>query len=295
MSETTRPIPYPADTRAKGWRFELDYEKIEQSDTWDLAAEIPMAQHSLLMMWLISWRQEPCGSMPADDEVIRSKCKIPPKFWAAVRPVLLRGWWIAEDGRLYHDTITERVMEMLEYRRKNAERVAAFKLKQRESRAGNALLTGQQGDKNDTGTGTGTNTEAKASVSGAKAPSTRGSRLPKDWVLPKTWGDWAATRYPHWGQDIIRQIGQEFGNHWKSKAGKDATKLDWELTWQNWCTGDITQRAHPPPTANSETPYQRSMREKYEQATPAIAAKRPGAAPAPNPMDVLDGLTRITC
>lgn len=23
-----KPIPYPADTSAKGWRFELDYERI---------------------------------------------------------------------------------------------------------------------------------------------------------------------------------------------------------------------------------------------------------------------------
>ena len=40
----TRPAaPYPAITRAKGWRFELDYEQVDQSDTWALAAEVPMA------------------------------------------------------------------------------------------------------------------------------------------------------------------------------------------------------------------------------------------------------------
>ena len=26
----TLPAPYPADTRAKGWRFEIDYEKVEE-------------------------------------------------------------------------------------------------------------------------------------------------------------------------------------------------------------------------------------------------------------------------
>jgi uncharacterized protein YdaU (DUF1376 family) len=119
-----REPPYPGDTRARGWRFELDYEQIEQSDTWDMAAEIPMAQHALLMMWLISWRQEPCGSLPNDEAVIRAKCRMPPKVWAQCRDVLMRGWWLASDGRLYHDTIAQRVLAMLDKRANDAQRAA---------------------------------------------------------------------------------------------------------------------------------------------------------------------------
>lgn len=120
--EMRRPAPYPSDTRAKGWRFELDYEKIEQSDTWSLAAEVPMAQHSLLMMWMMAWTQVPCGSLPNDTAIIRAKCKVPPKMWPALQPVLMRGWWQAEDGRLYHDTIVLRVIEMLSERNKGSYR-----------------------------------------------------------------------------------------------------------------------------------------------------------------------------
>ncbi len=156
MSEA-RPAPYPADTRAKGWRFELEYERIEQSDTWAIAEEVQMAQHALLFMWLAAWKQEPCGSFPNDEAVIRTKCRVPPKLWPTLRAVLLRGWWLADDGRLYHPTITARVLEMLEYRRKTAERVAKHKEAKRSERAGNALPTEQQQVKNDTGTGTGTN------------------------------------------------------------------------------------------------------------------------------------------
>lgn len=159
-----RPAPYPPDTRAKGWRFELDYEQIEQSDTWDIAGEIPMAQHALLMMWLVAWRQEPCGSFPSDEAVIRAKCKLPLKMWAQCREILLRGWWFADDGRLYHDTIAARVLEMLEYRAKNAKRVADFKAKQREQREGNALPTRESQSNNDTGTGTGTSSSSEPSV-----------------------------------------------------------------------------------------------------------------------------------
>lgn len=168
----TRPVPYPADVRAKGWRFELDHERIEQSDTWALApADV---KPWLLMLWLTAWRQEPCGSLPADDELIAAKTGMPLKTFAKVRGKLMRGWWQAEDGRLYHDTVTKRVLEMLaardaerrrkaEYRqRKDAERLAAS--------GGTPYLShgtteGQQQDdtgsdpgRDDTGTGTGTST-----------------------------------------------------------------------------------------------------------------------------------------
>lgn len=123
MSEP-RTAPYPADTRAKGWRFELDYEQIEQSDTWSLAAEIPMCQHALLMMWMVAWAQTPCGSFPNDEGVIRAKCKVPPAVWGKCRDALMRGWWLADDGRMYHPTITALVFEMMAKRRKESDRKA---------------------------------------------------------------------------------------------------------------------------------------------------------------------------
>jgi hypothetical protein len=43
----------------------------------------------------------------------------------------------------------------------------------------------------------------------------------------------------------------------------------------------------------TESAYAKSMRQKYEEVAPAIAARAPGVV-RPNPMDVLDGLTRIT-
>lgn len=124
-----RPAPYPAKTAAKGWRFELVYEAIEQSDTWSLAAEIPMCQHALLMMWLVAWMQVPCGSLPADEDLIRAKCRIPVDVWPSVRAVMMRGWWPADDGRLYHNTLVMRVEEMMARRRSDADRQAKRRAK----------------------------------------------------------------------------------------------------------------------------------------------------------------------
>ena len=189
-----KPVPYPADTRAKGWRFELDYEKIEQSDTWDIANEIPLAQQCLLMMWYVAWKQEPCGSLPADETTLRAKCRVPADLWPGLRDVLMRGWWPAEDGRLYHDTLVARVNEMLDYRRKTAERVAKHKAAQREQQAGNALPERGSTDKNDTGTGTGTiDSSQDKPVKKARAPRSAGPACPDD-VDPQVWADWLELR-----------------------------------------------------------------------------------------------------
>ena len=69
----------------------------------------------------------------------------------------------------------------------------------------------------------------------AATPNHRGSRLPKDWVLPKAWGDWALTEFPAWTPDVVRIEAEKFCDHWAAKAGKDGAKADWAATWRNWC------------------------------------------------------------
>ncbi len=118
MTETPRPAPYPADTKAKGWRFELDLEQVMQSDTWALAAQDERPW--LFMLWATAWQQTPCGSMPSEPKLICARLGMSTKQFSKSSEVLLRGWWLADDGRLYHDTIASRVLDMLN--RKSAER-----------------------------------------------------------------------------------------------------------------------------------------------------------------------------
>lgn len=124
---TSRPIPYPPNTRAKGWRFEIDHERIRQSDTWALThAE---ARPWLLMLWMVAWEQTPIGSLPDDEDVIRAKLEMPEKLFQKHKSKLLRKWWKADDGRLYHDVIVERVQGMLDWKQSERERKAAYRAK----------------------------------------------------------------------------------------------------------------------------------------------------------------------
>lgn len=132
-------IPYPSETRAKGWRLEIDHERIRQSDTWALAA--PDVKPWLLMLWMVAWEQTPCGSLPAEDELIAARIGMTPKVFAKHRDVLMRGWWIADDGRLYHNVLVQRVSEMLAKRAKDAERAAKARANRTASQSSHADVT----------------------------------------------------------------------------------------------------------------------------------------------------------
>ena len=119
--------PYPANTKTKGWVFEMDVDRMQQSDTWALApAEV---RPWLLMMWVTAWGLTPSGSLPGDEAVLCARIGMAPKVFAKHRALLLRGWTRADDGRLYHETITELVLQMLQRRKSEAERKAEYRAK----------------------------------------------------------------------------------------------------------------------------------------------------------------------
>lgn len=128
LVENERPDPpYAKETRIQhdpvvGW------SRIRASKTWRLCP--PEHRNSLLRLWLESWNEVPTGSWEADDSVIAAAIDMPVRVFRANREHLLRGWYAASDGRLYHPFIVETVLALLEKRRGVAARVK----KHRESR-----------------------------------------------------------------------------------------------------------------------------------------------------------------
>lgn len=168
-------IPYPADTRAKGWRFELDHERIQQSDTWALAA--PNQRPWLLMVWMVAWQQTPCGSLPNSDELIAARIGMETNEFQQNRSILLRGWKLADDGRLYHTVIVEKVLEMLEWKATQKQRKADYRAKIKAmsvpqlSHGTDAGQTRESCGSDDTGTGTGTKRSKPTCSPAASGPA----------------------------------------------------------------------------------------------------------------------------
>jgi hypothetical protein len=81
------------------------------------------------MLWAVAWQQVPCGSMPAEEALIAARLGMKDATFKKFKPVLMRGWWMAEDGRLYHDTIVEFVRSMESSRSKTNDRKKLYTAK----------------------------------------------------------------------------------------------------------------------------------------------------------------------
>lgn len=53
--------------------------------------------------------------------------------FTAHRDILLRGWYLAKDGRLYHHVMTEMVEVMTQYRKKDRDRMAAWRANKKQA------------------------------------------------------------------------------------------------------------------------------------------------------------------
>lgn len=65
----------------------------------------------------------------------------------------------------------------------------------------------------------------------AEPPRKRATRIPEEWEPDEELVSWAAEKSP--AVDLEAE-SFKFRNYWLAKSGKDATKLDWRRTWQNW-------------------------------------------------------------
>jgi Protein of unknown function (DUF1376) len=75
-----------------------------------------------LTLWVRSWEQDPTGSLPNDDKQLQQLAGLARQWhkWHRVKAMALHGWYVCDDGRLYHDTVAEVVNTTLQNRGKVA-------------------------------------------------------------------------------------------------------------------------------------------------------------------------------
>lgn len=76
---------------------------------------------------------------------------------------------------------------------------------------------------------------ASKEAKGGPRDKSRGSRIPEPFDVTPDMVDWARRRCPL--VDGARST-ERFVNYFASKSGRDATKIDWRRTWQNWLLKD---------------------------------------------------------
>ncbi len=140
------PDPPYGPIKANGIMFRIDYERVNQSDTWGLAP--PELRPWLLMMWFVAWQHIPCGSLSPDEKAIAAHIGMPWAMWLHHREVLMRGWYRCSDGRLYHKILSEFVCALEGWRAGNRDRAALHRSKKQDEDIiyGTARKQGLTGD-----------------------------------------------------------------------------------------------------------------------------------------------------
>lgn len=269
----------PVDCDLRGFPYmPLDVVRLRDAGIGSIDAE---AFRAAVISWCVAWHQVPAASLPNDDQVL---CRIlgygrDLKFWKKLRAAgALHGYILCNDDRLYHPVVAEKSIEAMGKRGGRAETESAKterqrrwreRVKQLSEQLRNAGVTPPRGasletlekllvdalppstpptvDKcgDDVEIGKkgieGKGEEKVPSLRSGRAASTRGSRLPDDWTPGPEGGTYARKL----GLDP-KAIFTVFRNYWLSKAGKDAVKLDWPKTWQNWCIREATDTGAKP-------------------------------------------------
>lgn len=84
----------------------------------------------------------------------------------------------------------------------------------------------------------------------------RASRLPKPFVLPAEWSDWARAKRPELDPQAV---AEKFADYWHGIGGKGGRKLDWPATWRNWV------RDERAPAASAQTFKERDTANAVER------------------------------
>jgi hypothetical protein len=260
----SREPPYPSDTRAKGWRFEIDHERIRQSDTWALAS--PELRPWFLMLWMVAWEQTPCGSLPEDDTLIAARIGMSAKAFQRHRPLLMRGWWKADDGRLYHDVLVLRVKHMLAKRAKDAKRTADYRAAvSAVSHDGSDGVTRdeQMADREFDTRDQAPSTSSLPTVESAPKRATR--KCPETFALTPEMLDWVERELP-----MVNAASET--EKFRDYTFRTAIK-DWTGAWRNWMRKAAEFSANKRPINGTEPAWAREKRERMAQLAPGVAAK----------------------
>lgn len=121
MTDLPEPLT-PPDCDLRGMPYmPFDLVRLFDSDLYALSTGDEFK--AAFTLWGKSFYQIPAGSLPADDRLLEHLSGA--RKWKAVRDMALRGWVKCSDGRLYHQTVAEKVLEAWASRLARRERTEA--------------------------------------------------------------------------------------------------------------------------------------------------------------------------
>lgn len=203
------------------------------ADTLDLTTE----QHGAYLLLLMTmWRHD--AKLPNDPAKLARIARVSARRWHLVWSEIQHFFYV-DGSEIRNKRLDQEHQKAASISKK---RIAsgsaggrAKALKDKDQAVANAMDLPQHSQKSDT-------REKKEEPNGSS--KNRGSRLTADWRLPKAWGEWAVEE--GLTEPEVRREGENFGDYWRARPGKDACKLDWLATWRIWVRKAISDRKPKP-------------------------------------------------
>ncbi|OBR52359.1 DUF1376 domain-containing protein [Paraburkholderia tropica] len=115
MNDLPEPL-VPAEVDLTGFDgFMLNVERLLASEL--VALGTPEQCWFAMMLWCRAWQQTPPASLPNDERILAAFSRAGSK-WKKSRDVILRGFILCSDGRLYHKTLAEEALVAWDKRKK---------------------------------------------------------------------------------------------------------------------------------------------------------------------------------
>lgn len=127
-------VPPEVNLRGLPW-MRLDTTRLLDSDLFAMSNGDEFK--AAVALWCKSWTQQPAASLPTEDRVLAHLSGAGAR-WKKVKAMALRGWILADDGRLYHPVVAEQALLAWEERqefRAEVDAQAERKRREREERA----------------------------------------------------------------------------------------------------------------------------------------------------------------
>lgn len=88
----------------------------------------------------------------------------------------------------------------------------------------------------------------------------KGSRLPRDWALPREWGEWAVSQ--GLTREQVRFEADGFKDYWIGVPGQKGVKSDWYATWRNRIRSFMQRNNISPRSAETDAERRARLRER---------------------------------
>ena len=168
--------------------FMLNTERLLASELWALATGDEF--RAAVALWCRAWKQVPAASLPNDFTTIAAFAGETRPWFMKHKDIVLRGFILCSDGRLYHRTLSEDATRAWEKKlRRSTERNAdAERLKQWRERRKNGDETPTKRVRQGQGQGQGQKKEKESPL------PPKGDIVLPDWLPADTWADFVAHR-----------------------------------------------------------------------------------------------------